>query len=107
MCEQKYYHGTSRKNAASILKEGFRPESKFAKDQCEAMIYGAYIFQVWFTNEEVKKYTEYEDHRIIKCTDPIPADRIQRMKIHNNKTLYEKGEGDVKWYRLMPVEEEE
>ncbi len=108
MSDRKYYHGTSRKNAESIHKEGFLSGSKFANDLCEAMTYGAYVFEIWFTNEEVEKYTEYKDFRVIKCSEQISADRIQRFKIYNNKTLYEKGESDeVEWYRLMPVKEEE
>lgn len=91
---QIVYHGTSYKSSKSILKEGFREGTYFAKYLEDALGYGGkYIFEVAYQYNKIPKknwqficeekispefivrLTKYEPSKIIK------DDKILRVKI--------------------------
>ncbi len=83
MCICFWYHGTSKENADSILKSGFRAGTYFAKHLEDAVGYGGpYVFEVvlYFPGENPPW-----QH---KSGDPVPSDQIFSLKRYDTETLW-------------------
>ena len=74
------YHGTTRKNARSILKQGFRPETFFARNLQDAVGFGgSHVFEVAFD--------DVPDHWQFFLLEWIKPDRIVSYTIYNARRL--------------------
>lgn len=69
------YHGTCKKAAAGILKEGFWADTWFATHLNDAVKFGgSYVFEVEFEDDPVLK--DWQFHH----PQPIPTKRIVSLK---------------------------
>jgi hypothetical protein len=81
-----WFHGTTKKNSDSILVNGFKEGTFFAKHLENAIGFGGeYVFYVWFDDEP----TECWEYVAFK---PISVDRILGLRNFKLKTLYESKE---------------
>jgi len=80
-----WYHGTSKENAESILREGFRVGTYFGKDLADALFMGgAYVFAVSFP-----KSTRSEAGWQMTINEPVPVGRIVQLRHYQTELLYE------------------
>ena len=91
-----YYHGRSQKSAKVILQEGFRVGTWFTRDFSEALIHGSHILFVKFEDRPDR----FQTKKI------IPPDRIEKIEVWNNTTVYEKDEGWPEWVRIKFIKEQ-
>jgi hypothetical protein len=76
-----WYHGTSKKNARSILKSGFKKETWFAKDLQDAIAYGGfYVFEVVL---KVNRDSQ------ICCKNKIKTKHIVSLRYYYIQSLFE------------------
>lgn len=79
------YHGTSKQNARSILKEGFRPDTWFARNLQDAVGFGgSHVFEVVFDSPP--------DHWQFHVPKKIKPDRIVRYMIYKRKLIFKNAE---------------
>lgn len=84
------YHGTSRKNARSILKQGFRPETWFARNLQDAVGFGgSHVFEVAF--DSARFNLEPDDWQFF-TREWIKPDKIVSYTIYNIKRLMDNKE---------------
>ncbi len=82
-----WYHGTNKKNANIIRREGFKEGTFFAKHVEDAIgMGGDYIFWVWFENNPTE-YWEWVSDRIISPNKIYALDHIVPNEIFLNKKL--------------------
>lgn len=83
------YHGTDAKNAQSILKQGFRPETWFAAHLEDALEFGGnHVFRVVF--DDPPDYWQFFINRWIKPDQIVGYEVYQVEQIINKIELREK-----------------
>ena len=79
------YHGTNKKNADLILKQGFRDGTFFARHLEDALGYGGkWIFEVWFCEENLPKGWQF-------TSNETPPDRIIAVYKLEKRKMLERG----------------
>lgn len=79
------WHGTSKKAAENILKEGFNKGTYFSKHLEDALGFGGnYVFAVVFETKEVKDFWWQ-----FVCKDIISPELIISFKYYECKTIKE------------------
>jgi hypothetical protein len=79
------WHGTNKKAAKKISKDGFRPDTHFAAHLEDALAFGGpYVFEVWF---------DAEPHNWqFMNKDWIKPDRIKSLTYFESLCLFGKSE---------------
>ena len=68
------YHGTNEAAVKQILREGFLPDSWFARHMEDAVVYGGpYVFSVYFDDGLPPDYWQFH------CPSAIPLVRIGKL----------------------------
>ncbi len=79
------FHGTNEKAASNILKDGFEPDTWFARHLEDSIFYGGlHVFEVAFEIEKLP--TNWQIHHL----EEIPADRIIGYHIFTKRTVINK-----------------
>lgn len=97
------YHGTKFKYIADkILKNGFKPNTFFAKNLDEAIEFGGkYVFMVAF------KESDLPDNWQVRCINGITPDRIMLLTKYESKKLFKNEALRKKIFQLALEEPEE
>ena len=81
------YHGTSKQNAESIMKTGFKKWTYFAKHLEDSIGYGGeYVFEVQFEKDKLKDNWQFINHEV------IPPSRIVGLTKYDAEELYDNSE---------------
>ena len=83
------YHGTNKRNAQKILKEGFRRGTYFAQHLEDALAYGGFhLFRVVFEDEIVLQGWQFKNKRIMGSDKIVSYEKYIRPKrLYFNKRL--------------------
>lgn len=102
------YHGTTKEKAEKILREGFKPWSYFAKDLCEALMYGNYVFEVAMEHKHAPKWFEHFRCWQIKNRKQILPTQIISLRIYSREEVFvnksirkEVGKRDLEYYNKV------
>jgi len=83
------YHGTSKEKAESILKEGFKPWTYFAKDLSEALMYGGgYVFEVVMEHKGAPEWFEHFRCWQIMNRKHIPITKIITLRKYSREEIF-------------------
>jgi len=87
------YHGTTKKTAAIIMKEGFKPWTYFAKNLSEAINYGrgkkyTYVFAVVMEHKLAPEFFEGWLKWQIMNHDHIPVTKILNLRKFSRKVIF-------------------
>jgi len=87
------YHGTSKKNADAIMKEGFKPWTYFAKNLSEAINYGrgkkyTYVFAVAIEHKKSPEWFEDWISWQIMNREHIPITQILNLRKYSRKEIF-------------------
>lgn len=78
------FHGTSKKCAEKIFKEGFKPGTWFAIDLDPAIRFGGtHVFTVMFDKEGLPDNWQFQ------VSDEVPPDKIVEYSIYRRKVIFE------------------
>jgi hypothetical protein len=85
---KKFYHGTDKKTAAIILKEGFKRGTFFANHLEDAVHYGGtHVFAVSIKLPYDHTYWEYVSTNRIPARQIVDLHRYTKTKLQENKKL--------------------
>ena len=85
------YHGTTKENAKTIIKEGFVKHTFFAKHQEDALEFGGdYIFAVAFDSKKIPDNWQFISRSKISPKKIIEHYRLKKTLVFENTALRER-----------------
>ncbi len=82
------YHGTTKKNAMSILKNGFNPYTYFSEHLEDALGYGgSHVFEVAFTKSDIPDNWQFTYAQKIDPENIVALKFYKRKIVTQNKKL--------------------
>jgi len=85
------YHGTSKENAESILKTGFKQWTYFAKHLEDSLGYGGeYVFEVQFEKESLRDNWQFINHEVISPNRIVGLTKYSPVELYDDAELRDK-----------------